>query len=176
MAAELMTSMNVQLTVFDGDRCPVCAGPIEHAPTGRPATYCSATCRLQAHRRETKPGVAAMATPAVSPGESLRIPAAAADLAAIAESIATSVDAYGPCRVFCEVRDGGFGVLFGRDAGRVHEPVGPLFRRPRQAIDLALLMNARLAAGSPVDELEAGGKPWRRRGVPEDGRQHGHRR
>lgn len=42
--------MSADLTLFDGDHCPVCAGPIERASTGRPATYCSAACRLRAYR------------------------------------------------------------------------------------------------------------------------------
>ncbi len=42
--------MSADLTLFDGDRCPACGGPIERAATGRPATYCSANCRLQAFR------------------------------------------------------------------------------------------------------------------------------
>lgn len=137
---------HVQQTLLGGDRCPVCAGPIEHAPTGRPATYCKAACRLRAHRAETKPEVAAMATPTVSPGASLSLPAAQVGLAAVAAGIATPVDAYGPVRAYAECRDGGFGVVFGRDGGRVNEPAGPTFLRPRLAIDLADLLNARLTA------------------------------
>jgi len=136
----------VQQTLFGGDRCPVCAGPIEHAPTGRPATYCSAACRLRAHRAETKPQAAAMATPTVSSGAAVSQPATDASLAAVAAGIATPVDAYGPVRAYAECRDGGFGVVFGRDGGRVNEPAGPVFLRPRLAIDLADALNARLTA------------------------------
>ena len=142
----LATATGTDLTLFDGDRCPVCAGPLVRATTGRPATYCSATCRLRAHRRETKPEVASVSTSTATPRMSLRSRAAPADLAAIVASIATPVDAYGGCRAYCQVRDGGFGVVFGRDGGRTHDPAGPVFRRPGQAIDLANLLNARLAA------------------------------
>ena len=149
-AAELTTGrMNVQLTVFDGNHCPACGGVIERAPTGRPATYCTATCRKRASRSDgaghvTKPEVAAVATPTVSPGESLRTPASQANLAAIAAGIATPVDGYGPVRAYCEVRGDGFGVVFGRDGGRVNEPAGPIFGAPRHTIDLADLLNTRL--------------------------------
>lgn len=138
--------MNADLTLFDGDRCPVCAGPIERAATGRPAIYCSANCRLQAFRAETKLEVAEVPTPTVEPANSLRKPAAPKDLAAIAAGIATPADSFGLARAYCEVRGGGFGVVFGLDAGRVHEPVGPVFKAPRQAIDLAEVLNGRLAA------------------------------
>ncbi|MEO3828370.1 TetR/AcrR family transcriptional regulator [Actinomadura sp. B10D3] len=40
-------------------RCEVCATPLTSASTGRPARYCSASCRQKAHRRRTaaaKPG------------------------------------------------------------------------------------------------------------------------
>ncbi|WP_433469031.1 TetR/AcrR family transcriptional regulator [Spirillospora sp. CA-128828] len=40
-------------------RCEVCATPLTAAPTGRPARFCSASCRQKAHRRRTaapKPG------------------------------------------------------------------------------------------------------------------------
>jgi hypothetical protein len=67
-------------------------------------------------------------------------------LAAIAAALATPANGYGLARAYCEVREGGFGVVFGLDAGRRHEPVGPVFRRPRQAIDLSELLNERLAA------------------------------
>jgi hypothetical protein len=66
-------------------------------------------------------------------------------MAAIVAGIATPVDAYGQVRAYCEVREGAFGVVFGRDGGRVNEPAGPAFPRPRLAIDLADLLNARLA-------------------------------
>jgi len=65
-------------------------------------------------------------------------------LAAIAAGIPTPADEYGPARAYCEVRDGGYGVVFERNAGRVNEPAGPVFPRPRQAIDLAELLNQRI--------------------------------
>ncbi|TDC87389.1 TetR/AcrR family transcriptional regulator [Actinomadura sp. 7K507] len=36
-------------------RCAVCATPLVPAPTGRPARFCSPSCRQKAHRRRTKP-------------------------------------------------------------------------------------------------------------------------
>ena len=90
--------------------------------------------------------MAPASTPIVSPAKSQGRIAAPADLAAIAAGIVTPVDHYGPARAYCEVREGGYGVVFGRDGGRVNEPVGPVFRAPRQAIDLAEVLNARLAA------------------------------
>jgi hypothetical protein len=138
--------MSADLTLFDGDRCPACGGPIERAATGRPATYCSANCRLQAFRRETKPEVAQVATPTFEPANSLRNPAAPKDLAAIAAGIATPADAYGLARAYVEFREGGHRVVFGLDAGRVHEPVGPVFPKPKTAVELAELLNGRLVA------------------------------
>ncbi|WUI03847.1 TetR/AcrR family transcriptional regulator [Spirillospora sp. NBC_00431] len=35
-------------------RCELCAKPLTPAPTGRPARFCSASCRQKAHRRRTK--------------------------------------------------------------------------------------------------------------------------
>jgi hypothetical protein len=138
--------VNAGLTLFDGDRCPACGGLIERADTGRPAIYCSHACRQAAFRGVTKPQVAPTSTPTVSPAAPTAPPAAPASMAAIAEGIATPIEGGFGCRAYCEVRAGGFGVVFGRDAGRVHEPVGPAFPRPRQAIDLAELLNARLIA------------------------------
>ncbi len=138
--------MTADLTLFDGDRCPACGGPIERAATGRPATYCSANCRLQAFRRETKPEVAQVATPTVEPANSLRKTAAPKSLAAIAADIPTPADSFGLARAYCEVRGGGFGVVFGLEAGRVHEPVGPVFPKPKTAVELADLLNGRLVA------------------------------
>jgi len=132
--------MTAELTFFG---CPTCGGPIEHAATGRPATYCSDLCRNRAFRAATKLEVAPTSTPAIEPANSLRKTAAPKDLAA---DIATPADSFGLARAYCEVRGGGFGVVFGRDAGRVHEPVGPVFKAPRQAIDLAEVLNGRLAA------------------------------
>ena len=63
---------------------------------------------------------------------------------AIAAGIPTPVDAYGPSRAYVEVREGGYGVVFGRDGGRRNEPAGPVFPRPRAAIALADLLNDRL--------------------------------
>lgn len=152
--------MSDQLTV-DGRGCVACGSPIPAGSRSHRQT-CSAACRQRASRQDRRESVTG---PAVGPEEpqpaSVKrpVPLSASTpapeppatsprqpLAAIAEGIATPVDAYGPCRAYCEVRDGGFGVVFGRDAGRVHEPVGPAFRRPRQAIDLAELLNARLIA------------------------------
>lgn len=130
--------MTADLTLFG---CPVCAGPIERAETGRPATYCSANCRLQAFLRETKPEVAPTSTPTLEPANSLRKTAAPKDLAA---DIPTPADSFGLARAYCEVRGGGFGVVFGTDAGRSPVSAGPTFRTPRQAVDLAALLNARL--------------------------------
>lgn len=134
------------LTLFDGDRCPVCSGPITRAATGRPATYCSDACRLRAHRAETKPEVAPMSTASVPPAAPARLPASPAALVAIAAGIPTPVDHYGPARAYAEHRDGGYGVVFGLDGGRRNEPVGPVFDMPRGAIDLVQLLNARLGA------------------------------
>jgi len=86
--------------------------------------------------------VAPVPTPSVEPAATGLGP----DLVAIAAGIATPVDARGPIRAYCEVREGGLGVVFGRDGGRVNEPAGPDFPRPRLAIDLADLLNARLTA------------------------------
>ncbi|GAA4237719.1 TetR/AcrR family transcriptional regulator [Actinomadura meridiana] len=36
-------------------RCEICATPLTPAPTGRPARYCSPSCRQKAHRRRPKP-------------------------------------------------------------------------------------------------------------------------
>jgi hypothetical protein len=138
--------MNADLTLFDGARCPVCAGPIEHAATGRPATYCSHACRQAAFRSVTKLDLAEVSTPTVSPAAPEVPPPSPVSLAAIAEGIATPIEGRFGCRAYAEVRGGGFGVVFGRDAGRVHEPVGPVFPRPRKAIELAELLNGRLAA------------------------------
>jgi hypothetical protein len=71
--------------------------------------------------------------------------ASPATLAAIAEGIATPVDEYGPARAYVAIRDDGFGVVFGLGGGRLDRPAGPAFPRPRQAIDLAALLNDRIA-------------------------------
>ena len=138
--------MSADLTLFDGDRCSACGGPIERAATGRPAMYCSHACRQAAFRGVTKPEVAPTSTPTVEPANLLRKSAAPKDLAAIAAGIATPADGYGLARAYCHVRPGGFGVVFGRDAGRIHEPVGPVFPKPKTAVELAALLNQRLAA------------------------------
>ena len=88
--------------------------------------------------------VASTPTPTVSLGAAVNQPATDASLAAIAAGIATPADAYGPVRAYCECRDGGFGVVFGRDGGRVNEPAGPVFPRPRLAVEFANELNARL--------------------------------
>ena len=134
------------LTLFDGDRCPICAGPVDRAATGRPPTYCSHACRQKAFRGVTKPEVAPTSIASVPPAAPARLPTSPAALVAIAAGIPTPVDHYGPARAYAEVRDGGYGVVFGLDGGRVNEPVGPVFRRPRQAIALADLLDGRLVA------------------------------
>ena len=145
----------VQQTLFDADRCAACAGPIERAVKGRPATYCNARCRKRASRsggrgHVTKPQVAAVPTPTFSPGASLHQPAPGRPLLAIAAGVATPVDACGPVRAYCEVRGDGFGVVFGCDGGRINEPAGPVFPRPRLAVELADLLNARLAGANLI--------------------------
>jgi len=140
---------HVQLTL-DGRGCVVCGAAIPAGSRSHRQT-CSATCRQRASRQErresvTGPEVAPTSTPTASPAASLSPPAPGANLAAIAAGIATLVDAYGPVRAYCEVRDGGFGAVAGSDGGRVNEPAGPVFLRPRLAIDLADLLNARLIA------------------------------
>ena len=67
-------------------------------------------------------------------------------LVTIAAAIPTPSDAYGPARAYAEVRQGGFGAVFGLDGGRRNEPVGPVFQRPRPAIELSELFNRRLIA------------------------------
>ncbi|NNH72696.1 helix-turn-helix transcriptional regulator [Nocardia uniformis] len=34
--------------------CPVCAAPVRHSATGRPARYCSPACRQKAHRQRAR--------------------------------------------------------------------------------------------------------------------------
>lgn len=68
---------------------------------------------------------------------------------AIAAGIPTPVDSFGLARAYCEVRADGFGVVFGLDGGRVNEAAGPTFRRPRQAVKLAELLNGRLPEPRP---------------------------
>lgn len=63
------------------------------------------------------------------------------------DSIPTPVDEYGPARAYCIARPGGYGVVFGLSGGRVNEPVGPVFRRPRQAVALSDRLNARINGG-----------------------------
>ena len=83
------------------------------------------------------PGPLSHTTPAPSGRPVLPL----APLAAIAAGIPTPVDEYGPVRAYCE---GGYGVVFGRDGGRVNEPAGPVFPSPRRAVALANLLNGRL--------------------------------
>jgi hypothetical protein len=138
--------VNADLTLFDGDRCPACGGPIERAETGRPAIYCSHACRQKAFRDVTKLDLAPTSTPTVSPAAPIAPAAVPAALAAIAGSIETPFEGGFGCRAYCEVRAGGFGVAFGRDGGRANEAVGPVFPRPRQAVELSELLNTRLIA------------------------------
>ena len=135
---------------LDGRDCVACGAGIPADSRAHRQT-CSATCRQRLSRQErresvTPAEVAQMTTPAVDPAPPIAADAARHDLAAIAAGIPTPADAYGLARCYCEVREGGFGVVFGLDAGRHHEPVGPVFRRPRQAIDLAEVLNRRLIA------------------------------
>ena len=129
--------------------CMVCGAQMEARRSTR--RFCSTRCRMENHRSPVLSVTAAsVATPApVSTATPTPKPAATGlrdGLAAIAADIPTPADAFGLARAYCEVRGGGFGVVFGRDAGRVHEPVGPVFKAPRQAIDLAELLNGRLIA------------------------------
>ncbi|MDA8238026.1 MAG: hypothetical protein M0T75_09130 [Chloroflexi bacterium] len=66
-------------------------------------------------------------------------------LVGVAASLPTPSENGQPCTAYCEVRAGGYGVVVGRLGGRVNEPAGPVFPRPRQAIALADLLNGRLA-------------------------------
>ena len=135
--------------------CARCLNPLPDGATVR-RMYCSDTCRVYASRDRsvTQDGlwdqpVSVASTEVLSASTPTPEPVATAPrrpLAAIAADIATPADSFGLARAYAEVRGGGFGVVFGRDAGRVHEPVGPVFKAPRQAIDLAELLNGRLAA------------------------------
>ena len=127
--------------------CMVCGAQM----TARRSTrrFCSTRCRMENYRNQGLSVTAAsVATPApvstVTPTPEPAPTAQAGRLAAIAASIATPADGYGLARAYCHVRPGGFGVAFGLDAGRRNEPVGPVFKAPRQAIDLAELLNGRL--------------------------------
>lgn len=132
----------------DEPRCAACAGPIDRAGTGRPPTYCSDACRQRAHRAVTKPPAAVgfHSDPKRASGPPGSPPAAS--LPAIAAGIPTPIDAYGPARAYCEVRTDGYGVAFGTDGGRGHVSAGPTFPRPGKAIDLAALLNERIAVGA----------------------------
>lgn len=151
--------MNDQLTL-DGRGCVTCGAPIPAGSRSHRQT-CSASCRQRASRQERRESVtgaevAPVPTPTPEPAITQGKTAHPNDLAAITAGIATPADAHGPVRAYCEVRDGGSGVVFGRDGGRVNEPAGPVFPRPRPAIDLADLLNARLIARTGTTcELEA---------------------
>jgi len=137
--------MSADLTLFDGPRCVACAGPIPEG-SRRDRGTCSVACRQRASRSSrsvtSETGAAVVRHSDVSRAAT----SPRHDLASIAADVPTPADAYGLARAYAEVRGGGFGVVFGLDAGRRHESVGPVFKAPRQAIDLAELLNGRLAA------------------------------
>ena len=134
-------------------------GPLPEGSTRR-RLYCCDACRVYASRDRSVTESPQLALPlsvdtSLPPSNTATAPSAAPppsgpaparSLAAIAAGIPTPADEYGPARAYCEVREGGHGVVFGRLAGRVNEPAGPVFPRPRQAIDLAGLLNERLGA------------------------------
>ncbi|WP_218003716.1 TetR/AcrR family transcriptional regulator [Actinomadura latina] len=49
------TERNETTNPCNETRCEVCETPITPAPTGRPARFCSASCRQKAHRRKSAP-------------------------------------------------------------------------------------------------------------------------
>lgn len=137
--------------------CARCLNPLPDGATAR-RVFCSDACRVYASRDRSvttgpqlalplsvdTPAPLSHTTPAPSVAPRPSGPAPARSLAAIAAGIPTPADGYGPARAYCEVREGGFGVVFGRLGGRVNEPAGPVFPRPRPAIALAALLNGRL--------------------------------
>lgn len=51
--------MNTKERIANGDACAFCAGPLEHASTGRPRRFCSDLCRRsywKLHRAEGQKG------------------------------------------------------------------------------------------------------------------------
>lgn len=139
-----------------GRECVRCLNPLPDGATMR-RLFCSDACRVYAARDRsvTTRGLwgqaASVETEAPHSGATSTVTAAPRPEngapAAIAAAIPTPADEYGPARAYCEVRGGGYGVVFGRGGGRGHEPAGPVFPRPRQAIALADLLNGRLLAG-----------------------------
>lgn len=136
--------------------CARCRRPLPVGATAR-RVFCSDTCRVYAARgvSVTAPALWSSAqheTPVLTAAPlSESTPTASAaprrenrPLAAIAAGIPTPVDEYGPARAYCEARDGGHGVVFGLDGGRVNQAIGPVFPRPRSALDLAALLNERI--------------------------------
>jgi hypothetical protein len=121
------------------------AGPIPEG-SRRDRETCSAACRQRVSRSSrsvtSETGAAVVRHSDVSRAAT----SPRHDLAAIAADIPTPADAYGLARAYCEVRGGGFGVVFGVDVGRRNEPVGPVFAKPKTAVELADLFNARLVA------------------------------
>jgi len=131
------------MTLFDGPRCIACAGPLpDHSRVDRET--CSPACRQRVSRHARSVTSEEGGAVGHQSGTSRAASSPSASLVAIAAGIPTPADEYGPARAYCEVREGGYGVVFGRDGGRVNEPAGPVFPRPRRAIDLADLLNARI--------------------------------
>ena len=139
-----LETLPADLTLFDGPRCIACAGPL---PDGsrRDRETCSTACRQRASRQARSVTSEMGGAVGHHSGLSRAATSLRGALAAIAAAIPTPADEYGPARAYCEVREGGFGVVFGRLGGRVNEPAGPVFPRPRQAIALADLLNSPLA-------------------------------
>lgn len=142
--------------------CDRCGRPLPDTATAR-RRFCSDTCRVYAARGVSVTAPALWASPEhetpvpepAPPSEPTPTASAAPrcenrPLAAIAEGIPTPVDEYGPARAYVECRDGGHGVAFGLSGGRVNQPVGPVFPRPRRALDLAALLNDRITPAAPA--------------------------
>jgi hypothetical protein len=128
--------------------CMVCGAQMKARRSTR--RFCSTRCRMENYRN---PGLsvteASVAPPIPVSTATPSVPRAATSpgggLAAIAVGISTPADTFGLARAYCEVRGGGFGVVFGLDGGRKNEPAGPVFPKPKTAVDLAALFNGRLS-------------------------------